>query len=130
MTALAGALLLANLLVLGVVLFTFLLFEVAFPPEARAARELGKGATEEQIRERIRLRGWDRPLALNFRAEELAPRGSPAGLAAWTFAATRALTSRSTALRIVGMENPSARRVYLICLPTCPAIPERTASRQ
>ncbi|MFW6188871.1 MAG: ABC transporter permease [Planctomycetota bacterium] len=56
-------------LALGVIVITFLLFEVVFSPEARAQRELGKGATERQIQEFIRARGWDAPLLLNLEAE-------------------------------------------------------------
>ncbi len=60
-------------LVIGVCLFTFLLFEVVFSPQDRAARELGKAATQQQIREIVEARGWDRPLALNLAPpEELA----------------------------------------------------------
>ncbi len=56
-------------LVLGVCVITFLLFDVAFPPEARAAQELGKHASEERIQELIRTRGWDKPLLWNGEAE-------------------------------------------------------------
>ncbi len=49
-------------LVLGVCVFTFLLFDVAFPPKARAVQELGRHANEKQIQNLIHTRGWDKGL--------------------------------------------------------------------
>lgn len=56
-------------LVLGVCFLTFLLFDVAFPPEARAQQELGKHADEKQIQDLIRARGWDKGLFWNSNAD-------------------------------------------------------------
>ncbi|MDP6438732.1 MAG: ABC transporter permease [Candidatus Brocadiia bacterium] len=56
-------------LVLGVCILTFLLFDVVFSPRERAARELGRHADEEQIRELIHSRGWDKGLLYNGTAE-------------------------------------------------------------
>ncbi|MHC5034383.1 MAG: ABC transporter permease [Planctomycetota bacterium] len=56
-------------LVLGVCVFTFLLFDVAFPPRARAVQELGKHANEKQIQDLIRSRGWDKGLFWNRNVE-------------------------------------------------------------
>ncbi len=58
-------------LVLGVCLITFLLFEVMFAPQERAARLAGKGAGREEIQEIIRARGWDKGLFYNGDAEGL-----------------------------------------------------------
>lgn len=52
-------------LVVGVVLLTFLLFEVLFTPELRAARELGRHADAERMQEIIKDRGWDKDLFWN-----------------------------------------------------------------
>lgn len=56
-------------LVFGVCLITFVLFEWVVPPRARAARIVGKNATEKKIEEVIRKRGWDRGLVWNEKAE-------------------------------------------------------------
>ncbi|MHC4479345.1 MAG: ABC transporter permease [Planctomycetota bacterium] len=58
-------------LVLGVCVLTFLLFDVAFPPRARAVQELGKHADEKSIQEMIHTRGWDKGLFWNAGAEGL-----------------------------------------------------------
>jgi peptide/nickel transport system permease protein len=56
-------------LVLGVCLITFVLFEVLFTPRQRAIKQLGKHPSEEQIEEKIRQEGWDRPLVFNAEAK-------------------------------------------------------------
>ncbi|NLW50115.1 MAG: ABC transporter permease [Candidatus Brocadiaceae bacterium] len=56
-------------LVLGVCLFTFVLFEWIVPPEVRAAQAIGRHATAEAIQKEIRKRGWDKGLVWNARAE-------------------------------------------------------------
>lgn len=58
-------------LVLGVILFTFILFDVVFSPADRVAQELGKAATEQRIQEELKSRGWDKPLLFNPEAEGL-----------------------------------------------------------
>jgi peptide/nickel transport system permease protein len=58
-------------LVLGVCLFTFFLVDVAVSPRARAARELGRHATEEQVQQIMHARGWDKALLWNSEAEGL-----------------------------------------------------------
>jgi len=55
-------------LVLGVCIFTFVLFDVAFSPRARAIQELGQHATEAQVQDLIRKRGWDKGVLFNARA--------------------------------------------------------------
>ena len=52
-------------LVLGVCLITFFLFDVAFSPQARAARELGRHASKEQVQAIMHARGWDKGLFWN-----------------------------------------------------------------
>ena len=58
-------------LVLGVCLFTFILFEWIVPPEVRAAKLLGQHANAADIAEEVRIRGWDKPLVWNSGAEGL-----------------------------------------------------------
>ncbi len=50
---------------LGVCLITFFLFDVAFSPQARAARELGRHASKEQVQAIMHARGWDKGLFWN-----------------------------------------------------------------
>ena len=59
-------------LVLGVCVITFLLFDVAFPPRARAIRELGPHATEASIQDWIVERGWDKDQVWSGKAKGLA----------------------------------------------------------
>jgi peptide/nickel transport system permease protein len=58
-------------LVLGVCLFTFLLFNAVFSPEALAIQELGQHAGEEAVEKLIRSRGWDKGVVFNKEAEGL-----------------------------------------------------------
>ena len=58
-------------LVLGVCVITFFLFDVVFSPQARAARELGRHASKEQIQEIMHARGWDKGLFWNAQAAGL-----------------------------------------------------------
>jgi peptide/nickel transport system permease protein len=59
-------LLLAVPTVLGVCLFTFLLFNVFASPEAIARKQLGKNPTEAQVKTWIVAHGMDKPLFLNL----------------------------------------------------------------
>ncbi|KPK62472.1 MAG: peptide ABC transporter permease [Planctomycetes bacterium SM23_32] len=58
-------------LVLGVCLFTFLLFNAVFSPRALAIQELGQHAEDEAIRDLIHKRGWDKGVVFNKQAEGL-----------------------------------------------------------
>lgn len=59
-------------LVFGICLVTFFLFEWVFTPRVRAIRELGgKRATEQEIEDVIRSRGWDKGLFLNTKVSGL-----------------------------------------------------------
>jgi peptide/nickel transport system permease protein len=52
--------------VLGVCLFTFLLFNVVATPEAIARKQLGKNPTEGQVKAWITAHGMDKPVVFNF----------------------------------------------------------------
>jgi peptide/nickel transport system permease protein len=52
--------------VLGVCLFTFLLFNVVATPEAIARKQLGKNPTEGQVKAWITTHGMDKPMFLNL----------------------------------------------------------------
>ena len=59
-------LLLAVPTVLGVCLFTFLLFNVFASPDAIARKQLGKNPTEAQVKTWIVAHGMDKPMLFNF----------------------------------------------------------------
>jgi peptide/nickel transport system permease protein len=54
--------------VIGVCLFTFLLFNVFASPEAVARRQLGKNPTQVQVKAWITAHGMDKPMFFNIRA--------------------------------------------------------------
>lgn len=53
--------------VLGVCLFTFLLFNVFASPEAVARRQLGKNPTQTQVQTWIKAHGMDKPILFNMK---------------------------------------------------------------
>jgi peptide/nickel transport system permease protein len=58
-------------LVLGVCIVTFILFDALYTPRQRATRELGRHASEKDIADLIKQRGWDKGLVYNSKAAGL-----------------------------------------------------------